>query len=216
MNFDDARAHMVEQQVRAWEVLNGRVLDVLREVPREEFVPQRYRKLAFADTNIPLPHGECMMAPKIEGRLLQALELAEDDTVLEIGTGSGFLTACLAKLSGSVVSADIYPEFTEQAAPRLKSLGIQNVTLESWDATEMRMENRFDAIAVTGSIPEYDPRFELALRHGGRLFIIVGEEPVMEAMLVTRLTETEWNREVRFETVLPPLVNARKTQKFVF
>lgn len=216
MNFENARAQMVEQQVRAWEVLNDRVLDVLRTLPREAFVPQRYEKLAFADTSIPLPHGQCMMTPKMEGRLLQALELRPDDSILEIGTGSGFLAGCLARLGGNVVSADIYPDFTEQAAPRLKKLGIQNVTLECWDATQMDMQNRFDAIAVTGSIPEYETRFERALRVGGRLFIIVGEEPVMEALLVTRLTETEWNRDIRFETVLTPLVNARKSEKFVF
>ena len=216
MNFEDARAQMVEQQVRAWEVLNDRVLDIFREVPREAFVPQRYQKLAFADTSIPLPHGQCMMTPKMEGRLLQALELEPSDFVLEIGTGSGFFTACLAKLGGSVVSADIYPDFPEQAAPRLKKLGIQNVTLECWDATQMDVQNRFDAIAVTGSIAEYDRRFERALKLGGRLFIIVGQEPVMEAFLVTRLTETEWNRDVRFETVIAPLVNAHQPEKFVF
>lgn len=216
MNIEQARTQMIEQQVRAWEVLDDRVLDILRALPRENFVPHRHRNLAFADANIPLPHGQWMMTPKVEGRVLQAVDSAPSDAILEIGTGSGFLTACLAKLGGKVLSVDLYPDLTEQAGARLKQLNIQNVTLESWDATKEEIPRRFDVIVLTGSLPEYDERFQNALKLGGRLFITVGSEPVMDALLVTRITDTEWTREVVFETVLPPLANAVRTERFVF
>jgi len=215
MNIEQARTQMIEQQVRAWEVLDDRVLDTIQDVPREDFVPYRYKNLAFADANIPLPHGQSMMTPKMEGRLLQALDISSADAILEIGTGSGFLTACLARLGGSVLSVDLYPDLTQQAAARLKRLNIQNVTMESWDATKGEIPKRFDVIAVTGSIPEYDERFHNALKLGGRLFITVGTGPVMEALVVTRVADTEWTREALFETVLPPLVNAARPERFV-
>ena len=215
MNIEQARTQMIEQQVRAWEVLDDRVLDTIQDVPREEFVPYRYKNLAFADANIPLPHGQSMMTPKVEGRLLQALSLSPTDSIFEIGTGSGFLTACLARLGGNVLSVDLYPDLSEQAAARLKRLNIQDVTLESWDAMKEEIPRRFDVIAVTGSMPEYDERFQNALKLGGRLFITVGTAPVMEALLVTRVTDSEWTREALFETVLQPLVNAPRREVFV-
>lgn len=214
MNLDTARSQMVEQQVRSWDVLDPRVLSVLGEVPRENFVPERYRRLAFADTAIPLGHGQVMMAPKVEGRVLQALDLRADDTILEIGTGSGFLTACLARLGGSLTSLEIHEPLSARAAQRLDTADVRGVTLEVADASMLEERARYDAIAVTPSLPVYDPRFEQALRVGGRLFVVVGAAPVMEARLVTRIASAEWTVESLFETVVPPMVNAVQADTF--
>ena len=148
MNVDAARTKMVEQQVRAWAVLDPGVLDVLARVPRERFVPPRYRDLAFADTPIPLGHGQVMMAPNVEGRVLQALAIGPADEVLEIGTGSGFFTACLATLGGAVTSVDIFPEFVEQAKQRLTEVGLANVELQVRDASRLDEDSRYDVVAV--------------------------------------------------------------------
>ncbi len=216
MDVDAARTKMVEQQVRAWDVLDPAVLDVLASVPRERFVPPRYRDLAFADTPIPLGHGQVMMAPNVEGRVLQALAIGPADEVLEIGTGSGFFTACLATLGGAVTSVDIFPEFVEQAKQRLTEVGLANVELQVRDASRLDEDSRYDVVAVTGSVPVYEPSFAAALRPGGRLFVTVGEPPVMEALRVTRLSEGEWLREGLFETSLPPLINAEAPPRFEF
>lgn len=216
MNIETARKQMVEQQIRTWEVLDERVLDAIRDVPREAFVPPAWRKLAFADISIPLGHGEVMMAPKVEGRLLQALELSDSDHVLEAGTGSGFLAACLAKLAKSVTSLEIRAEFTDRARQNLRDAGIENVRLETRDAMQLDPTLRFDAIAVTGSLPVYDERFERALTVGGRLFVITGSLPVMEARRVMRVGDHEWTTDSLFETAMPPLANAPMPSGFVF
>ena len=216
MKVEFARQQMVEQQVRAWDVLDQHVLDVLSETPREMFVPAEYRDLAFADTEIPVGHGEKMMTPTHEGRMIQALTLSPDDSVLEVGTGSGFVTACLAQLSQSVVSIDIYGDFIEAAKDKLEQAGIENVELMTMDAMRELPEGPFDAIAVTGSVERFDPRFVDALAPGGRLFIVVGESPAMDARLVTRSTEHEWQSESVFETDLRPLVNGALPPQFAF
>jgi protein-L-isoaspartate(D-aspartate) O-methyltransferase len=216
MNVEVARRQMIEQQVRAWEVLDERVLGVLAQVRRELFVPSAYRQLAFADTAIPLRKGSSMLQPKMEGRILQALDLHAEDDVLEVGTGSGFFAACLARLSRRVHSLEIHKELSEWARENLRAAGIDRVELETADALQLTDSNRYDAIAVTGSLPMEDPRFERALRVGGRLFVIVGEAPVMEASLVRRVSEREWVRESLFETVVEPLVNAAAPPRFVF
>jgi protein-L-isoaspartate(D-aspartate) O-methyltransferase len=217
MDIRFARNQMVSQQVRAWDVLDERVLAVFESLPRDQFVPQRYRNLAFADTQIPLPHAQVMMAPKIEGRMLQALDPQPDESVLEIGSGSGFVSACLAKLAGEVLSMDIFPEFTVAAGRILGDLGIQNVQLETRDGTQLEgLEQRFDAIAVTGSLPVYRDSYSHYLNTGGRLFVIVGEPPVMEALLITRVAEDAWSRQSLFETQLPALVNAVRPKHFHF
>ncbi|MGH8496354.1 MAG: protein-L-isoaspartate O-methyltransferase family protein [Gammaproteobacteria bacterium] len=216
MNIETARKQMVEQQIRTWEVLDERVLDAIRDVPREAFVPPAWRKLAFADISIPLGHGEVMMAPKVEGRLLQALELSDSDHVLEAGTGNGFLAACLAKLAKSVTSLEIRAEFTDRARQNLRDAGIENVRLETRDAMQLDPTLRFDAIAVTGSLPVYDERFERALTVGGRLFVITGSLPVMEARRVMRVGDHEWTTDSLFETAMPPLANAPMPSGFVF
>jgi len=216
MNIDFARRQMIDQQVRAWTVLDPAVLDALSLVPREEFVPGAYQSLAFADTEIPLGHGEFMMTPTVEGRVLQALDLRANDHVLEIGTGSGFLTACLAKLAGTVTSVDIHGDFVRDAARKLAGARIDNVELQTMDATLELPGNRYDAIAVTGSIETFDSRFVDALRPGGRLFVVVGSPPVMDARLVRRTGDTDWNSESLFETSLGPLVHGTLPPQFVF
>lgn len=197
---------MIEQQLRAWEVFDPRVLCAFDELPRERFVPERFQNLAFADTPIPLDHAESMMAPSVEGRLLQALELKPSDRVLEIGTGSGWLTALLATLAGEVYSIDIVADFIEGARARLAAAGVTNATLEHRDALALDGERRrFDAIAVTGSLPQYSQLFERLLSPGGRLFAIVGEPPAMDArIIVGGGTGAALHRSL-FETSVAPL-----------
>ncbi|CAN5274653.1 protein-L-isoaspartate O-methyltransferase [soil metagenome] len=216
MNVELARRQMVDQQVRAWDVLDDRVLDALFEVPRERFVPPAYARLAFADTEIPLGYGEVMMTPKVEGRLLQALELEADDDVLEIGTGSGFLAACLARLTASVMSIDIRAVLSERAGESLRGIGIDTIELQTRDAMQLDPQPQFDAVAITASLPVYDDRFERLLRPAGRLFVIVGSIPIMEARRVRRVTEDEWSSESLFETAIPPMINAPQPAKFIF
>jgi protein-L-isoaspartate(D-aspartate) O-methyltransferase len=211
-----ARQQMVDQQIRTWEVLDPRVLAVLSVVPREAFVPPGYRELAFADTPIPIGFGQSMLAPVLQGRILQAVGLNASESVLEVGTGTGYLTACLSLLAGSTRSIDIRAEFTAAAAANLRAVPQARVKLETRDAFNGAALGEYDVIAVTGSLPVYDTRFEQALRVGGRLFAVVGVAPVMDAVLVRRVDSTEWIRESLFETVIDPLVNATAPQGFVF
>lgn len=215
MNLEDARAQMLGQQIRTWDVLDDRTLGVLGQTLRENFVPSEYQDLAFADMEIPLAHGQQMMTPKVEGRLLQSLELESTDDVLEVGTGSGFLTACLAQLAGTVTSVDIFADFVQRAGEKLGQLGLSNVELRTDDALAMGHGEQFDAIAVTGSVPELDDHFIRMLRPGGRLFIIVGRAPVMEGRLISLHDNGEWIFDSLFETVVPPLVNAERPEPFV-
>jgi len=216
MNVDFARRQMVDQQVRGWNVYDEDVLDTLLELPRERFVPSRFRTLAFADTEIALGHGEYMMTPTLEGRVLQALGLDGDERVLEVGTGSGFLTACLARLGAGVVSMDIYDDFLEAAAGKLAATGISNVELLHMDATKDLPDGGFDAIAVTGSLQSFDPRFVEALNPHGKLFIVIGDAPSMEAQLIERGDDSEWQAVSLFETSLAPLVNGALPPQFSF
>jgi protein-L-isoaspartate(D-aspartate) O-methyltransferase len=211
-----ARQQMVDQQIRTWEVLDPRVLDVFSLVPREAFVPPEYRELAFADTPIPIGLGQSMLAPKIQGRILQALSVAPTDRVLEVGSGTGYLAACLSLLGAGTRSLEIHAEFTALARSNLRAVPEARVDFETRDAFAAAPLGEFDAIAVTGSLPVYDSRFERSLRVGGRLFAIVGEAPVMDAILVRRVDNAEWIRESLFETVIEPLINAAAAQRFVF
>ena len=215
MNIEDARTQMLRQQVRAWEVLDDRILGILGRTQRELFVPEAYRDLAFADMDIPLPHSQQMMSPKLEGRLLQSLDLKPKDSVPEIGTGSGFLTACLANLSDSVLSVDIFSDFTIDARKKLNQINIKNAELRTEDIFNLSETMQFDAIAVTGSIPELDDHFIQMLRPGGRLFVIVGRTPVMEALLITAPDDGECTHESLFETEIPPLLNTTESELFV-
>jgi protein-L-isoaspartate(D-aspartate) O-methyltransferase len=211
-----ARQQMVDQQIRTWEVLDPRVLDAMSMVPREAFVPLQYRELAFADAPIPIGFGQSMLAPKLQGRILQALGITQSDSVLEVGSGTGYLSAVLSLLGASTRSFDIHPQFTQSAAVNLRAVPQARVALETRDAFSNAPLGEFDVIALTGSLPVYDSRFEQSLRIGGRLFAIVGEAPVMDAILVRRVDSTEWIRESLFETVIEPLVNATAAQGFVF
>lgn len=217
MNFEQARFNMIEQQIRPWDVLDQKVLDLIARIHREDFIPEEYRQLALADVNLPLAYGQCTMTPKLEARLLQALDIHKDDEVLEIGTGCAYLTALLSASARHVTSVDIYPEFTELAAEKLVKYNCQNVTLETGDAIRgWSKHGPYDVIVVTGSVPVLESCFQEQLNEAGRLFVIVGTSPVMEAMLLTRINTQEWNREILFETDLPPLVGAQNPEKFSF
>ena len=217
LNIEEARFNMIEQQIRPWDVLDDQVLETLNTTPREDFVPERYHALAFSDISVPLPHEQVMMPPKLEGRLLQSLLLKPTDRVLEIGTGSGYLTACLAKLAGKVHSVDIFADFIETADSKLESHGIRNVTFENVDAAQgLDSSERYDAIAVTGSLPLLHRGYHALLNPGGRLFVIVGKPPIMQALLITRSDDREWNEESLFEISVPPLINAPRPEAFRF
>lgn len=217
MNVEAARSNMIEQQIRPWDVLDQRVLDVLAGTRRELFVPANYRELAFADIEIPLAHGQAMLAPKLEGRLLQALQLRKTDEVLEIGTGSGYLSACLASLANKVESVEIFADLADSARARLEENHIRNVHVEVADIFALDLgRSRYDAIAVTGSLPLYAQFFQELLRFEGRLFVVVGGEPTMEALLITRVGDREWMRESLFETSLAPLRHAPRPDPFRF
>jgi len=216
MDFEAARQQMIQQQVRAWDVLDPAVLEVLARVPRERFVAPQYREIAFADSAIPLPAGQSMLAPNVHGRILQALEIRAGETVLEVGAGSGCLTACLAALGGQVTSLEIQPELVALATGNLRAAGFPGVTLLGVDATTWQAPQRYDAVVLTGSLPEYDRRYEQWLNVGGRLFVAVGSGEPMTARLVTRSGEHDYARLDLFETVIDPLVNARRPSAFVF
>jgi protein-L-isoaspartate(D-aspartate) O-methyltransferase len=217
MNFEQARFNMVEQQIRTWEVLDQRVLDLLLRVRREDYVPPQHRALAFADMEIPLGHGEKMLAPKLEARMLQELALGPGDRILEVGTGSGYMTALLASLGGHVTSIDIIPEFTKAAGARLAANGIANVALETADAARgWERGAPYDAIVLTGSVPVLPDAIPASLRRGGRLIAVVGEAPVMEARLVTCEGAGAYSSVGLFETCIAPLQNAPQAAKFVF
>ena len=217
--FEKARFNMVEQQIRPWEVIDPRVLSLMETLPREAFVPDTYQDLAYADIEIPIGQEQRMMFPRIEGRLMQALDLQPGDKVLEVGTGSGYLTACLANLAKQVVSIDIHQAFTEAAASKLEQQGLHNVTLLTGDALAGPVEGGpFDAIAVTGSLPtsEQAEIFRQQLAPGGRMFVIIGQAPVMICQLITRHDEKIFQEESIFETEVAALENAPAPVEFNF
>ncbi len=221
IDVERARFNMVEQQIRPWEVLDQEVLDLLFAVRREEFVPAQYRSLAFVDMEIPLADnattGEKMLAPKLEARMLQELAVKPDDRILEIGTGSGYMTALLAKRGAHVFSVEIIPEFSAQAAARLETHGIANVTLEIGDAARgWDRHAPYDVIVLTGSVPVLTDGFQRSLNPGGRLLAVVGEAPVMEARLVTCAAGGACIALGLFETCIPALRNAPQPERFVF
>jgi protein-L-isoaspartate(D-aspartate) O-methyltransferase len=216
LDITAARRQMIEQQVRAWDVLDPAVLEVMERVAREEFAPPAYRDLAFADMCVPLGHGQVMLAPKLEGRILQSLAVSPGERVLEVGTGSGYFAACLGALARQVRSLEIYAELADMARDNLARAGVRNVVVETLDAMTLEAQGEYEVIALTGSLPLYDPRFERALATGGRLFAVVGEGPAMQAQLITRTGRSEWLRETLFETQVDPLVHAPRPSKFVF
>ncbi len=221
MDFEKARFLMVEQQIRTWEVLDQTVLDLLFAVKREDFVPPAYRSLAFVDMEIPLAHGQTMMAPKMEARIVQEVAPKPGERVLEIGTGSGYLTALLAKQAESVTSIDIFEDFVTATAEKLARAGITNVHLKTGDAAESALgvlasHETFDVIVLTGSVPMLPKAYLDLLNLRGRLFAIVGDAPAMKATLFTKTGDTAFTADDLFETVLPPLINAKQPSRFEF
>ncbi len=217
MNIEEARLNMVEQQIRPWEVLDQDVLDLLYVVRREDFVPPQYRSLAFSDLEIPLGDGQCMWAPKVEARVLQELSPRKSERVLEVGTGSGYLAALLAHRAQHVLSVEINPRLKELAERNLRKQGIDNVTVEQGDAARgWTNQGPFDVIVLTGSTPVLAPAFLAQLTAGGRLFAIVGEEPVMSARLMTCVGQGSYRTRDLFETNFRALINAPQPERFSF
>jgi protein-L-isoaspartate(D-aspartate) O-methyltransferase len=221
MDFEKARFLMVEQQIRTWEVLDQTVLDLLFAVKREDFVPLAYRSLAFVDMEIPLAHQQMMMAPKMEARILQEVAPKSNERVLEIGTGSGYLTALLAKQAESVTTIDIFDDFSREAAAKLARAGISNVHFKTGDAavsplTILGSHETFDVVVLTGSVPVLPKAYLDVLNLNGRLFAIVGDAPVMKAAVYTKTDNASFASTDLFETVLAPLVNAKQPSRFEF
>jgi protein-L-isoaspartate(D-aspartate) O-methyltransferase len=217
MDIEQSRYNMVEQQIRPWDVLDQDVLDLLFRVRREDFVPEALRALAFVDMEIPLGHGQAMWTPKLEARVIQELDIRPTDRALEIGTGSGYLTALLASRSAEVVSVDIVPEFTAAATQKLRAHGFSNISLHTGDAArDWPDEAGFDVIVLTGSTPLLSDAFRRRLRVGGRLFAIVGEAPVMQAQLITCTAPGAFRSVTLFETCVAPLQNSPQPAAFVF
>jgi len=217
MNIEQARFNMIEQQIRPWEVLDPQVLDLLFVVKREDFVPAAYRNLAFADMEIPVGSGQVMLAPRVEARLLQELGIKKTDKVLEIGTGSGYMAALLAARAEHVITIESRPELAAFARENLERAGVTNVTVEVGDgANGWTQRAPYDAIVVSGSLPVLPAALLKQLRVGGRLAVIVGEAPVMEAQLITCSTEGVYNTVNLFETVVPALDGGEAKSGFSF
>ena len=217
MNVEQARFNMIEQQIRTWEVLDPQVLDLLFQVKRELFVPQPHKELAFADLEIPLGHGEAMLQPKVEARILQELALQPGENVYEVGTGCGYLTALLASRARHVTSVEVYTDLQERAAANLRGAAIRNVTLLQGDGARAPLaESAFDVIVLGGSTPILPQAFLDRLAPGGRLFAIVGDPPVMKAVLVNQPVPGAFQHTELFETVVKPLVNAAQPPRFRF
>jgi len=217
IDFEHARLNMIEQQIRPWEVLDQVVLDLIYEVHREDFVPEKYRELALADINIPLANEQIMMTPKLEARMLQAVAIQKTDKAMEIGTGSGYVTALMAKSAHHVDSVDIFADFNAATRVKLENYQLKNVQLHTADAlSDWRGTPPYDVIVATGSVAQLKAGLQEQLTTGGRLFVIVGTSPVMEARLITRVGEKEWATQSLFETDLPALIGAEQTPSFQF
>jgi protein-L-isoaspartate(D-aspartate) O-methyltransferase len=216
MDIEAARQQMVDQQVRAWDVLDPRVLDALARVPREQFVPLAYRELAFADAPIPLADGQWMLPPKLDGRILQACDVSAADSIIEVGTGSGFLAACLATLGGHVESLELRPGLADTAAQNLRAAGFPSVVVRTVDATTWTPAAPVDVVVLSASLPVYDARYQEWLKPGGRLFVALGTAAPMAAQRVTRVGPSDFSRTSLFETVIDPLTNAHRPSTFVF
>jgi protein-L-isoaspartate(D-aspartate) O-methyltransferase len=216
MDFERARFNMIEQQIRTWDVLDQEVLDLLFTVRREDYVPSAYRELAFADLEIPLGDGERMWTPKMEARVLQELELRKDESVLEIGTGSGYLTALLAARSAEVTSVEIVPRLASEAQAKLRRAGVANIRLEIGDGALGYGDAQYDAIVLTGSTPVLPESWLAQLKPGGRLFAVVGDPPVMTARMTHWTGPGAITSQDLFETVIAPLRNAAQPRRFVF
>lgn len=213
--IEQSRFNMVEQQIRTWEVLDAQVLQLLQKIPREAFVPKSYQGLAFADIEIPLGQGQTMLAPKIEGRMLQALALQASDKVLEVGTGSGYLSALMAQQAQQVDSYEIHAALHASAKKNLAAQKIHNVHCHLGNGLAVST-GHYDAIVLTGSVPVYPQSMERLLAIGGRMLVVVGDAPVMQARLVSRIDETSFKQDILFETCLAVLAHAPQPSRFEF
>ncbi|MFP4647604.1 MAG: protein-L-isoaspartate O-methyltransferase family protein [Halorhodospira sp.] len=213
---ESAHENMLRRQIRPWNVLDPRVLEVLEEIPRACFVPERYRNLAYADLQLPLDHGEVMMEPRVEARMLQELDPQPGEQALEIGTGSGYVAACLAHLCDRVTTIELNAELLQQARNRLAGLaGSERISIEQGDAADGWEDGQhYDVIAVTGALPELHYGFHHALTIGGRLFVIVGTDPIMEALRITRTGDNAWQTSSLFDAAIPPLRGTRTRATF--
>ncbi len=217
MNFETARHNMIEQQIRPWNVIDPVALEALETIPREHFVADELKEAAFSDVELPIGHGQHMLAPKIEAKILQAVQVKETDKVLEIGTGSGYLTALLAHLADTVITVELYEDLSELAKKRVTTEGLKNVRFVVADAANgYAGSGPYDVIVITGSVPELPESFKQSLKIGGRLFAVTGESPVMEATLFTRVSEKQFSEQYLFETDLQPLEHVSKKYGFVF
>ncbi len=217
VEFARARHNMVEQQIRPWNVLDQRVLDLIDRSPRQEYVPEAYHNLAYADMSIPLGHGQVMLPPKLEARMLQELAIAARDKVLEVGSGSGYMSSLLAALAAQVYSVEILPELEARARRNLEAHDVRNVTVELGDAAGgWDRHAPYDAIAITGSLPVLPEAFKQGLARGGRLLAILGRSPVMEVKLIQRVDASSFLESSLFETDVAPLLNVREPDRFVF
>ena len=217
MNLELARSKMISQQIRACNVLDDQLLDLISKTPREHFVPSRYQGLAFADIHIPIGHQQVMMTPQVEARMLQALNIKPTDKILEVGTGSGFVTALFAKLGQFVYSIEYIEEFVPRAKEKLSALGIDNVSIQIGDGIDAwEKQQPYDVICFTGALSHISKNLGQQLKIGGRLFAIVGQAPNMHATLLTRLAEDQWQTQVLFETLIPPLLLKQNQKQFIF
>lgn len=214
--MEQARFNMIEQQIRPWDVPDSKVLSLLTAVKREQYVPAGKQALAFMDMEIPLGFGTSMWQPKLEARALQELNVQKKERVLEVGTGSGYLAALLSRLAAHVTSVEIVPELSAQAAAKLNAHGIENVQLTVGDAATSWGAEKYDVIVLTGSVPMEPKAYQQQLNIGGRMFVIVGDAPSMQAKVITRLSNDVFETRCLFETVIAPLQNALQPQRFVF
>lgn len=216
LNFEEARHNMIVQQIQPWNVRDDKILDLIQRLPREDFVPAKYKEHAFTDINIPLSNGQEMMCPKLEAYIIQALQVQGQDKVLEVGTGTGYVTALLASLSRHVITVDIDADAQKRAEEKLNAHQITNVTYEVGDAASGWNKHKpYDVILITGSLPILPETFQRILNVGGRLIAIVGDSPVMEVILITRVKDNEWSHQVLLETDIPALINAAEPERFV-
>ena len=217
MNFETARHNMIEQQIRPWKIIDQNALDAMEQLPRESFVPGELKASAFTDMELPIGCGQVMLSPIMEGKILQYTEIKKSDKVLEIGTGSGYLTGLLALLSEHVYTVEIHPELSQSANEKLDGEELNNISYIVADASSgFDQHGPFDVIILTGSVPVLPLSFQQSLKPGGRLFAVVGEAPAMEAQLITRLDNNQFVTENLFETVIPALENSQKPPAFQF
>jgi protein-L-isoaspartate(D-aspartate) O-methyltransferase len=215
LNFEEARHNMIVQQIQPCNVRDDKILDLIKRLPREDFVPAEYKVHAFTDMNIPLGNGQEMMSPKLEAYMVQELRIQKQDKVLEVGTGTGYVTALLASQARYVISVDIDADASKRAEEKLTAHQITNVTYDVGDAALGWDQHKpYDVIVITGSLPILPESFQRNLSVGGRLFAIVGDAPAMEALLITRVKDNEWTHEVLLETDIPALINAAEPERF--